>query len=441
MKKVLVFGTFDIIHPGHQWFLRNASRLGDTLIAVVSRDKFVQEWKGKETVRNEEARINALVESGLVNQAILADPEIRTYNVVKDIQPDIICLGHDQKALLEDLNSWISRTGDANPEIHVLPPWRRLFYSSSRRNKSLQGAGVKVSSTEWVLTSLLIAAMIVFGFSWVSGKRLSSAASPSTLSFIRFTITMLCFLPLILWKDKKPKISNKLLSGWYWTGAAALSISAYNLLFFMGLKSGLAGKGGLIVTTLNPLFTFLIVSITGKSKFGKTAYIGIALGVTGGILLIEPWSFSLKELTDSGSLAFLFAALAWSLLTIFSRKAQSILDFRVFNLRLYSIAALLMLPFAYIETKGKIPTGLNLSFWIDMVLISAVVGAFGTGVYFIASSRLGAAKASAFTYLVPVFAITFTSILLKEKPQALMITGGILAVSAVIAINWRKKTE
>ncbi|MCK5249408.1 MAG: adenylyltransferase/cytidyltransferase family protein, partial [Spirochaetaceae bacterium] len=38
MKTVLVFGTFDVIHPGHQWFLRNAARHGDRLVAVVSRD-------------------------------------------------------------------------------------------------------------------------------------------------------------------------------------------------------------------------------------------------------------------------------------------------------------------------------------------------------------------------------------------------------------------
>ena len=45
MIKVLVFGTFDIIHPGHVFFLNQAKKLGDFLCVVVSRDETVNELK------------------------------------------------------------------------------------------------------------------------------------------------------------------------------------------------------------------------------------------------------------------------------------------------------------------------------------------------------------------------------------------------------------
>ena len=134
MKTVLVFGTFDIIHPGHQWFLSKASNYGDRLVAVVSRDSFVQDWKGKATIKDEKERIRAIEESGMVSQAVLSDAEIRTYKIVQEIQPDIICLGHDQKALLEDLEDWLRRTGESHIKIEILPPWKRDRYSSTRRN-------------------------------------------------------------------------------------------------------------------------------------------------------------------------------------------------------------------------------------------------------------------------------------------------------------------
>lgn len=435
MKTVLVFGTFDVIHPGHQWFLRNAAKHGNRLVAVVSRDTFVREWKGTVPVKDEKARIEALESSGLVDQAVLADPEIRTYGVIRDIKPDVICLGHDQGALMDDLEAWIDRTAGNPPVIHRLPPWKRKIFSSSRRNRVLRGADGEYTSTTWILSMLMVIAMIIFGFSWVSGKRISSIAPPATLAFIRFALTAFCFLPLMIGK-RLPDISkDRKTAGWLWATAAALVISAYNLLFFIGLESGPAGKGGLIVTTMNPLFTFLIVILTSQNRPGRSAIAGITVGIVGGLLLLEPWRYTLAELADSGNLAFLIAALAWSLLTLISRKAQSILGFRRFNLRLYAIATMLMIPFAYSETGGQIPTGMDLAFWGDMFFISAAVGAFGTGVYFMASSRLGAARRSALTYLVPVSALTFTAVILGEKPELVMIIGGLLAISAVLLIN------
>lgn len=435
MKTVLVFGTFDILHPGHQWFLRKAALHGDRLVAVVSRDDFVRSWKGNSPVRSQDSRIEALLASGLVNQAVLADPEIRTYGVLEEIKPDVICLGHDQKALFDDLNSWLSDGVYDSLEIVQLPPWKRGRYSSTVRNKALRGAGSDGDNKSWILTSVMILAMACFGFSWVSGKRISSVASPATLACIRFVLTGLCFLPSLAGRRLPAVSPGKKLAGWFWLSLAAIFISAYNLLFFLGLDSGLAGKGGLIVTTLNPLFTFLIILASGKQKPKWMAMAGISLGIAGGILLMEPWRYSAAEIAVSGNLLFLAAALAWSLLTLTSRKAQSIIGFRRFNLGLYTLSALLTLPFALKETGGIWPTGMDASFWGDMIFISAAVGAFGTGAYFIAASKLGAAKGSSFTYLVPVFALTFTAVILGEVPEILMIVGGILAIAAVLLIN------
>lgn len=136
MTKVLIFGTFDVIHPGHQWFLRQAADHGDDLIAVIARDQFVKNWKGKSPVLSENERLAAIKASGLVQDAVLGDKEIRTYGVVERVQPDIICLGHDQQALRDDLEAWLEgRDGIKKPKIEILPPWNRHRYSSSLRNR------------------------------------------------------------------------------------------------------------------------------------------------------------------------------------------------------------------------------------------------------------------------------------------------------------------
>ncbi|RLW70043.1 MAG: hypothetical protein B6D68_01325 [spirochete symbiont of Stewartia floridana] len=427
MKSILVFGTFDALHPGHRWFLRHAAALGGRLTAVVARDCFVKSWKGQYPVFTEQARMSALRNSGLADQVLLADERIRTYEVLRKIKPDIICLGHDQQALYEDIKSHLNdtRLQEHRPQIIVLQPWRRRRYSSTRIKASKQ----------WGLYALMIFAMAAFGFSWVSGKRLSAAMGPANLAFIRFLCTALACLPLTIFRKRHPH--KKLKDGLPWVLMAASCLAVYNLMFFLALRTSLAGKGGLIVTTMNPLFTLLIMSAAAKRPLRCLSIVGAVLGLAAGILLAEPWNYTKGELADPGNLIFMGAALLWSVMTIAARKAQGYMGFTSFMVILYMLASILVLPFALTESGRLNFTGHGMAFWLDMLIISVAVGAYGTGMYFYASKKLGANRGSAFTYLVPASAIIFTWIILGETPRLLTLLGGLLAVIAFVIINFR----
>jgi FAD synthetase len=111
MKKVLVFGTFDLLHEGHASFLRQASSMGDRLIASVARDAFVRRWKGKAPLNPEGVRLRRLLDSGLVDRAFLSDRKPSTYEIINRIRPELICLGYDQDELKEDLKAWMEKQG------------------------------------------------------------------------------------------------------------------------------------------------------------------------------------------------------------------------------------------------------------------------------------------------------------------------------------------
>jgi FAD synthetase len=44
-KKVMTFGTFDLFHPGHVYYLSEAESLGDELIVIIARDERVTKLK------------------------------------------------------------------------------------------------------------------------------------------------------------------------------------------------------------------------------------------------------------------------------------------------------------------------------------------------------------------------------------------------------------
>ena len=131
MKKAMVFGSFDIIHPGHLSFLRQARRKGRWVIASVARDAFIKTEKNREPIHTEQERVTQLLETGIVKEAYLADEKIGTYSTVLRAKPDVICLGHDQERLQANLVEWMKNQKLEIP-IYVLRSYKPEQYKSSK---------------------------------------------------------------------------------------------------------------------------------------------------------------------------------------------------------------------------------------------------------------------------------------------------------------------
>ena len=129
MKRVMVFGTFDMLHPGHLDFFRQARRQGN-LIIVVARDQNVLRFKKQSPVHSEQARIAALQKLN-VGEVMLGHPT-DLFHVVRAKQPDIICFGYDQEvpaALLQQI------THAGIPVIRLQAFHPEMYKSSLLRQK------------------------------------------------------------------------------------------------------------------------------------------------------------------------------------------------------------------------------------------------------------------------------------------------------------------
>ena len=94
MTRILATGTFDLLHPGHIYFLTKARALGDELFVIVARDSNVTH-KPKPIV-SEEQRLEMVSALGMVDKALLGS-EKDMFEPLKQISPDIIALGYDQR--------------------------------------------------------------------------------------------------------------------------------------------------------------------------------------------------------------------------------------------------------------------------------------------------------------------------------------------------------
>lgn len=101
--RVLVFGTFDILHKGHDYFLNNAKKLGDELVVVLARDNTVEIVKGKKSQNSEIVRKNNLLSLGIADKVLLGNDSSDKYAIIEEVNPNIIVLGYDQVKFADKL--------------------------------------------------------------------------------------------------------------------------------------------------------------------------------------------------------------------------------------------------------------------------------------------------------------------------------------------------
>lgn len=105
-KIVLATGAFDLLHLGHVRFLQESKRRGGPnarLIVVVARDSTVRNRKGRNPILPENQRRELVASLRAVDKAILGHEQLDMLGTLKEVKPDIICIGYDQKEIKASL--------------------------------------------------------------------------------------------------------------------------------------------------------------------------------------------------------------------------------------------------------------------------------------------------------------------------------------------------
>jgi FAD synthetase len=118
MARVLTFGTFDVLHPGHLHYLSQAQERGE-LWVVVARDSTVLSIKGHSPIQSEQERLQGVQQAFPQAHALLGDPRDFT-TPLRTVQPDLILLGYDQHlppgVREEDLPCKVERASPLKPD-------------------------------------------------------------------------------------------------------------------------------------------------------------------------------------------------------------------------------------------------------------------------------------------------------------------------------------
>ena len=127
-RRVVATGTFDILHPGHLFYLEESKKLGDELWVIVARDANVRHKP--HPIIPEEHRLRMVSALKPVTHAILGD-KTDMFRPIEEIQPAIITIGFNQHFDESKLQIQLSERG-LTPKVVRIGKYEDGILCSSR---------------------------------------------------------------------------------------------------------------------------------------------------------------------------------------------------------------------------------------------------------------------------------------------------------------------
>jgi drug/metabolite transporter (DMT)-like permease len=278
-------------------------------------------------------------------------------------------------------------------------------------------------------TYLLILAMFLWGGGWSALKILTYDMPIDIIIFWRFFLMSISFIP-ILYLMKKP-ITLNITGAKFVASSSVLNIS-FMVFSFLGVKHGFAGNGGVIITTLTPLMTLLLVALLFKTKLFASQYIGLLIGLVGGIIILQ-----LNDLTlffNSSNVYFALCAIVWAGVTLLSQYSHKHINPIHYSFYISVVATIVSFIYAYNSNLMSVFEQ-GTKFWIALIYLAVLGQSVATTIFYISSAKLGSQKTSSFMFLVPLFSLIIAWAVLGEDIQAHILVGGSLSLIAVYFIN------
>lgn len=130
MRRVITYGTFDLLHRGHINILKRAAAQGDYLVVAVSTDEF-NKLKNKEAYHSFEDRKYILEAIKYVDKVIGEDDWAQKINDIKEHDIDVFVMGDDWEGKFDELKD--------HCEVIYLPRTKNISTTKIKDELKLEG--------------------------------------------------------------------------------------------------------------------------------------------------------------------------------------------------------------------------------------------------------------------------------------------------------------
>jgi drug/metabolite transporter (DMT)-like permease len=272
---------------------------------------------------------------------------------------------------------------------------------------------------------------LVWALSGVSVKYLSFYISEDEVVVYRFFLSALSTFPLLVWMKIPIKISLK--------NFVICILLAFFLIgnyrtYFMGMQRGAVGLGAALVTVLIPIFVYVMMIFSKKSKPVLKDWLALTIGAIGVALMLDIEQMNFDKLVSGGNIYFVLAGLTYALFTVTASYMRNIHVLTI-NFYVCLIGFLIDWNLSYDSNHLFTLGAMDYIFWVNIFFVSFIAGTAITALYYMGIRIIGSKKSSAFSILTPFFAIAFGAIFFEEMITIKNAIGIFMSVSALVVLN------
>lgn len=274
-----------------------------------------------------------------------------------------------------------------------------------------------------------------WGGAFVAGKIAASEIGPFSIAFVRFFIASVMLV--ILAKSVAPGSNPVKARHFLWIAILGIiGVAGYNALFFKGLAIIPASRGALIIATC-PVCISLLSAMFGIERLNRKKLTGICISLAGAAIVISKGSIS--ELFGGsvglGEVLMFMCVLCWAAYSLLGKKMMK--ELSPLKLVAYSsvVGTIALLFGALGEGMLQEIYQYSLKSWVCILYMAVFATVIGFLWYYEGIKKIGAVKAGLFINFVPVWAIIFSMLILKEAVTFSLFAGGILVICGVFLTN------
>jgi drug/metabolite transporter (DMT)-like permease len=285
---------------------------------------------------------------------------------------------------------------------------------------------------------LAILATLLWSGNFIVARAVSHQIPPVTLAFLRWACASAILFPAAA---KAIKVNGPSLRGsmGQLLLASFTGIALFNTLLYMAAKYSTATNMALIGTTSSPIFSFLLAAMVLKEKLPLNRIAGLWIGVAGILLLLSKGDAKvlMQFRFSQGDWLILSAAFSFACYNIITRKRKLSLPGTQYLSIIFLLGTCMLFPFSLAEWwVYKKPITLPLLPLLGVVVYLGVCASVLAFLFWNrALAKLGAAKASIFGNLIPVFSTVEAAILLQEKISGIQIISMLVILLGLLLAN------
>ena len=268
--------------------------------------------------------------------------------------------------------------------------------------------------------------VVFFGGTSVAGKVGVQCRAPLILATGRFWLASLLRSPWLRVRGApvvRPTVRDLPLV----LALGATGVAGYNIVFLYGLTLAPASDGAIMVPGLIPVLTAALAWRLLGERIGTRAIGGMVSGFLGLLLVLRPVGGA-DGGRVLGDLLFLLAAGFWVAYSLIGKPATARFGTTAATLYATVGGTLLLLPLAVLDGRWRSLSTAPPESWLALLYL-AVLGTVVAFVFFYEGvERIGASRASAFVFLVPLVGVLGSVALLGERLAPATLLGGALVL-------------